>query len=272
MPLSPGKLLGFLPALAVLIGCRAGETSRVTLPSQFTIDQDPLVVHSDFPLSKDDRLVAELAAGRGNLEKMLDLSIPKETIHIYLFEHPDQFREYRRLYHPDFPDRRAFFFPTKTHLVVFAQWGDHVAEDLRHEVTHGYLHAAVPNLPLWLDEGLAKYCEAPRGRHGINRPYLEQLVRRITQTTWRPNLPRLEQWDPTQDMSQQDYAESWAWVHLLLESGPECQGVLREYLKAIRRDASAGPISSRLARVVGAPERALLDHLHKLAASDGNRS
>ena len=53
--------------------------------------------------------------------------------------------------------RRAFFVETDTQLSVYAQWGDRVAEDLRHEVTHGYLHAVVPNVPLWIDEGLAEF-------------------------------------------------------------------------------------------------------------------
>ncbi len=45
---------------------------------------------------------------------------------------------------PSFPARRAFFVETDTRLAVYAYWGDRIAEDLRHEVAHGYLHACVP--------------------------------------------------------------------------------------------------------------------------------
>ncbi len=270
MRLSSRQLLRFLPAVALLIGCRVAETPRITLPSQFTTTRDPLVVHSDFPFPENHPLLGELAARRADLQELLDLSIPEKPIHVYLFEHGDRFREYLRLYHPELPNRRAFFLPTDARLSVFAQWGDRAAEDLRHEVTHAYLRAAAANLPLWLDEGLAKYCEAPRGRHGVNRPYLEQLVHRMAETTWRPNLTRLENWDPTLDMAQEDYAEAWAWVHLLLEGGPAYRRVLQEYVQAVRRDRSASPVSGRLARVIGPPERALVDYLRELAGSPGN--
>ena len=78
-------------------------------------------------------------------------------------------RSFFRDRYPDFPKRRAFFVETDTQLAVYAQWGDRVAEDLRHEVAHGYLHAIVPSIPLWLDEGLAEYFEVPRGQNGLNR-------------------------------------------------------------------------------------------------------
>ena len=43
---------------------------------------------------------------------------------------------------------RAFFVESDTRLNIYAYWGDRVAEDLRHEVTHGYLHAMVPHSAL----------------------------------------------------------------------------------------------------------------------------
>ncbi|MGO8751059.1 MAG: peptidase MA family metallohydrolase [Thermoguttaceae bacterium] len=264
MRFSSRQMLALLPPLAILAGCTLAQMARSPLPCEYTIQRDQLIFHTDFPLPREHRLIEELAARRGDLERLLNLSIPGEPIQVYLFENREQFNEYLQLYHPDFPHRRAFFFETDTRLAVFAQWGDRVAEDLRHEVTHGYLHAAISNLPLWLDEGLAKYAEAPRGRHGMNRPYVEQLLHRLEQTNWQPNLVRLETFEPTRDMSQEDYAESWAWVHFLLEGGPQCQGVLQEFVAQLRRDGSASPVSDRLARLLGHPERALVDHLQNL--------
>ena len=111
-----------------------------------------------------------------------------------------------------------------------------MAEDLRHEITHGYLHSTVPNMPLWLDEGLAKFYEAPRNEQGLNRPYVNLLGQRIDREHWRANLKRLEQLDPAKDMSLNDYAESWAWVYFLLETRPEYADVLRAYIADFRRD------------------------------------
>ena len=49
------------------------------------------------------------------------------------------------------------------------------------------------------------------------------------------------------EMSQDDYAESWAWVHLLLGGSAEQGEILRDYLGALRRDGSTEPLSQRLA-------------------------
>ena len=74
------------------------------------------------------------------------MALPRsdEPIHVYLFENPERFQGFMRLHYPKFPDRRAFFVKTDTQLTVYAQWGDRMAEDLRHEVTHAYVHAAAP--------------------------------------------------------------------------------------------------------------------------------
>ena len=119
---------------------------------------------------------------------------------------------------PSVPSRRAFFLETDTRLAVYAHWSDRVAEDLRHEVAHGYLHAVVPGLPLWLDEGLAEYFEVPRGTNGLNRPHVDLLSDMMQHDGWRPNLERLEQLTDAAEMDQRDYAEAWAWVYFLLHS------------------------------------------------------
>jgi hypothetical protein len=43
--------------------------------------------------------------------------------------------------------------------MVFAYRGEDFETDLRHECTHALLNAALPVVPLWLDEGLAEYFE-----------------------------------------------------------------------------------------------------------------
>ena len=140
--------------LLVLLGVLAGEgcvplaTTRLTLPAGQTVVRDQLVIHSDFRLAASHRLLEELAARRIDLKNRLGVPVSDEPIHVYLFEDANRFEAFVRLYYPEFPPRRAYFLETDTRLQVYAQWGDRVAEDLRHEVTHGYLHSVVPNLPL----------------------------------------------------------------------------------------------------------------------------
>jgi len=257
-----GLALGMLPWAG---GCATIWSQRLLLPDQHTVVRGQLVFHSDFPLAANHRLLEELTARRADLREQLSLAGSDEPIHVFLFGSAEEFRQFVRLRHPEFPQRRAFFLETDTRLQVYAQWGDRVAEDLRHEVTHGYLHAAIPNIPLWLDEGLAEYCEAPRGQHGLNRSHLEHIGEQIRQGLWRPDLARLESLDPSAEMSQADYAEAWAWVHFLLESRPERAAALREYLAELRGKDGAEPLSSRLARLESDPREAFAGHLRALA-------
>ncbi|MCR4410834.1 MAG: DUF1570 domain-containing protein [Thermoguttaceae bacterium] len=271
MPSKSGLRLDNLTALACWAslacgGCAISGASKAALPVQHTVVREQLVVHSDFPIPANHRLLEELTARRRDLQQLLGLPMSDEPIHVYLFDSPVRFDEFVRLDHPGFPRRRAFFLETDTRLQVYAQWGDRVAEDLRHEVTHGYLHSVVPNLPLWLDEGLAEYCEVPRGHRGLVWAHLELLLDRINHSGWRPDLPRLERIDPARDMTQEDYAEAWAWVHFLLESGPEPRAIVREYLGELRRDGTAKPVSARLRERWDRPDEALMAHLGTLAA------
>jgi hypothetical protein len=252
-------------AIGLIVGCATPWSARPALPERFHVVREQLVIHSGFPVAADHRLLEEITARRGDLQDLLALPASSEPIHVYLFENADEFGRYVQLYYPDFPTRRAYFLETDTQLQVFAQWGDRLAEDLRHEVTHGYLHSVVQNLPLWVDEGLAEYAEAPRGQRGLNRPNLGLVAQRLQRGDWQPNLARLESLDPWKDMSQDDYAESWAWVHFLLESGPAHRAILRGYLADLRREGRARPISARLCDRLEHPSAALADHVQALA-------
>ena len=114
-----------------------------------------------------------------------------------------------------------------------------MAEDLRHEVTHGYLHTMVPHLPLWLDEGLAEYYEVPRGQAGLNPPHLQCCCGAEKEKQWKPDLAQLEQLNHPSDMTQQHYAEAWAWMHFLLTTTPERRETLCSHLARIRMAGTA---------------------------------
>jgi hypothetical protein len=219
---------------------------------------------------ENSALVDQLIAQRQEMNRQLALPISAEPIHIYLFDNGDHFRSFMRLHHPDFPARRAFFLETKTRMEIYAQGGDRLAEDLQHEVTHGYLHSAVPNLPLWLDEGLAKYYEVPRGRHGLNQPLLELFKNRPPSKPWQMDWQHLEKIPPDEEMTLNDYAEAWAWVHFLLEDRPEYREVLCRYLADLRRDGVAEPLSTRMLAVVPQPEAAVVEHLRKILGESGD--
>lgn len=252
--------------LAVGLGACRTLSPAPPLPVRNTIVRDQLVIYTDFGLPERHRLIEDLVAQRTDVAQLLELPTTEEPINVYLFNSADTFQEYIDRHYPTLPSRRAFFVKTDTRLAVYAHWGDRIAEDLRHEVAHGYLHAAVPNLPLWLDEGLAEYFEVPRGHHGFNGPHVQQLQARMQQNGWQPNLRRLETLSSTGEMTQLDYAESWAWVHYLLETTPERRKLLQEYLHTLRREGIAPPLSLSIRTLHYEPDRTLEEYIKSLPA------
>jgi Protein of unknown function (DUF1570) len=239
-------------------GC-AGWRRAPELPVRNSMVLDQLVIFSDAPLPRNHRLLEELRSLRTIVSTKLGLPISDEPIHVYLFRKADKFQAFMQQRHPNLPSRRAFFVETDTRLSVYAYWGDRVAEDLRHEVVHGYLHSVVPHLPLWLDEGLAEYFEVPRGLSGTNRPHVEQLLGQSAEL--QLDLKRLERLRSAAEMSQPEYAESWAWVHYLLESTPANQQLLRDYLQSLIKATPHATLSDELQRSDPRATERLAEHL-----------
>ena len=94
---------------------------------------------------------------------------------------PAQHRTYIEAHYPDIPYRRALFIKEHGLAGLYAYRHADLAVDLRHECTHAMLHASLPYVPLWLDEGLAEYFEATARRPGVRpsafrRPGLEHAA------------------------------------------------------------------------------------------------
>jgi hypothetical protein len=248
---------------------KAPESSK--LPDAYKTPVGQLVFYSDFPLPADHRLVRELTAERDYLNQTLGLAPSNEPINVYLFQDAGRYQEFLKRNFPNVPSRRAFFLETDARLAVYAHWNDRMAEDLRHEIAHGYLHSSLPSIPLWLDEGLAEYFEVPRSQDGLNRPHVDLLSDMAQQENWRPNLPRLEKLTEAVQLDQRDYAESWAWVYFFLKSPPERREVLTHYLALLRSRGGSEPLSVRLAALEIEPGEPLAHYLASLKQSATTR-
>jgi hypothetical protein len=253
---------GGLPRTAPLPWAPAGD-----LPSRSEILAGQLVIHSDFPLAEQHRIVRELESLRADVSQNLGLPISDEPVHLYLFESKDRYDAFAARHFPGFPARRAFFVETETTLSVFAAWQDRIVEDLRHETTHGYVHAVVPAIPLWLDEGVAEFFEIPRADGGVHAAHVAHLSGRLLEGTWRPDLDRMEALASAGDLSQDHYAEAWCWTHWLLHTTPERRRLLQDYLADVRRDVKTAPLSVRLRHAEGPVDlaAAISAHLESLA-------
>jgi hypothetical protein len=270
----PVSLLAFMAA-SLLGGCAHLASSAVNAksgdyPDRSEVVAGQLVIHADFPIAGQHRLVRDLETLRTDVSQELGLPVSDEPVHLYLFEDTARYDAFTAKHFPGFPVRRAFFVETDTTLSVFAPWQDRIAEDLRHETTHAYVHAVVPTVPLWLDEGIAEYFELPRGEQGAHRDHIAHLNGRLLEGTWRIDMARLESLTSAGELSQDHYAEAWCWVHWLLRTTPARRKLLEEYLDDLRRDGQTAPLSVRLVRLEGSAatcDASVREHLESLAAA-----
>jgi hypothetical protein len=224
-----------LCGLLLLAGCRgAGSTSG--LPQRHTVQGEQLLVQSDVRLPKGHPLLKDLEALRLDISNTLELPLQEQPVTVYLFGDEVRYSQYLRTMYPNLPPRRAYFIGDAHELAVYTFWGEKIQEDLRHEYTHGVLHACLKDVPLWLDEGLAL---------GMNREYAQRLPTTLSMG-WKPDLERLEGLETVSQMQKADYFESWTWVHFMLHESDDTRHVLLEYLRDLRDDPRPGRLSVRL--------------------------
>jgi len=220
-------------------------------PAKHQIRVPPYVFLSDVKLTADSPLLRDLGALPEQVYSELRLPYSNSIIQVHLFENRERYEAFIKYKYPQLPSRRAFFVAQprrlggEEDLLVYTYWGERIEQDLRHELTHALLHSVLKDVPLWLDEGLAEYFEVPRKDKGVNHEHLSHLRREAL----RPNLARLEQLSEVQEMSPAEYRESWAWVHLMLNSTPEAKRVLIDYLQELRTNTRPGTLRPRLAAV-----------------------
>lgn len=223
-----------------------------------------LRIHSDFALPENHPLIDELGDQKRRLAQAtgLTFSVAEMPIDIYLFRDRDSFNDFTSKSNAAFASRRAFFVKSDSMLNVYAVWGDRAAEDLRHEVTHGYLHSVAPSLPLWIDEGLAEYYEVGPGTDGLNWAHVQHLVEAFEQETWTPSLGRMESLhDPTK-LTQTDYAEAWLWTHFLL-SEESTAALVRSQMQRYQNKTGVA-WTAKVHHLVHDPNQRLLEHLQTL--------
>lgn len=233
----------------------------VTSPGKHATRRDYYVLYHDFELDKTDPLFAELDALPEQVFGELKLPAGNAVVQVFLFDTEERYTRYMQKNYANLPKRRAYFLsvprPGGDEHKIFTWMGEHLATDLRHELTHALLRGALKDVPLWLDEGLAGYFELPPQQEGVNGQHLDALRR----SAFVPNLARLEGFTQVAQMEKPEYREAWAWVHYMLRSGPNARKVLHDYLQQLRTDPTPGPLLPRLRDALGEPEQALVDHL-----------
>lgn len=263
--------------LIVLMGCGCFLTSgcqttpKTTFssdkPSRHSITSKHFVIQSDVRIEPDDVIVKTLEDLHEQLVSTLKLPEQRDPVTVYLFSDEASYRYYMHATWRDLPPRRAYFVGSTRELAVYSFRSPQVMQDLRHEFTHGILHATLQTVPLWLDEGLAEYFEVNPETPGLANPEHLAELNRARQDRWNPNLVRLEMLTDFRDLTQQDYAESWAWVHFLLNGPDERKDVLLKYLETLRKTKTPPALRSTLEASVPSYVADLQTHLEQLYAS-----
>ncbi len=219
----------------------------------------PFALRSSYPLGGDAALLETLPPLETELRRVLGLGACERTISLYLLADRRQHERYLTERFPAVPYRRALFIEQGNTAMVFAYPSDQLAIDLRHETTHALLHADLPMVPLWLDEGLAEYFEvAPQDRAFAN-PHLREIAW-LVRTGRVSRLDRLGRKQQLDDLDAGDYRDAWAWVHFLLHGPSEAHAELVRYLNDIRNHTPPGDFAERLEQAVPEAHDRMLAH------------
>lgn len=219
----------------------------------------PFRFHATFPLGQLHPLFQELSALELELQRTLAVPPASQPIDVFLLESKKAHEQYLTEMYPHVPYRRALFVQRGGQGRVFAYRHHDLIEDLRHECTHALLHANLPMVPLWLDEGLAKYFELPAEQRAFDHEYLRKL-RLHLKFGMIQNIRALESLQELNEMGSSEYRFSWAWVHFMLHGPLPVHRELVHYLADIRRGNPPGKLSDRLYHAVPDLDKQLVLH------------
>ncbi|WP_146401815.1 hypothetical protein [Pseudobythopirellula maris] len=245
---------------AVAAGSLCGVAGAYEPPAW--VDQravGPFLCRSEFPLQGVAAALDDLAGLEKELRRVFALRPCKGPIEVLLFRNAAQHRGYLERRYPTAPYRRGLYVNQGGRSVVFVYRQPEFEIDLRHECTHALLHADLPMVPLWLDEGIAEYFEAPPEERAFHHPHLVPVRWGVRLRRFK-TVSELESKHSVAELSSSDYRYAWAWTHFMLHGPEPASRVLWDYLSAVRKMASPGKISERLAEAMPDVERQFIDH------------
>ncbi len=225
--------------------------------------QGPFHFQAQFPIKRPP-LLRDLQQIRQELEQQLKIRVGNDPIEVKLFKDWPTYRAFMKANIASGANRRALFVKGPNASYVYAYRSNSFDTDVRHECTHAMIHNAVPFIPLWLDEGLAEYFEIKAGNR-TQAPKLTTVHRSLFGWSRRAmtSLESLERLENIQHMGQQEYQDSWAWVHFLLNDTTgnyRARGVLVQYLGQIQKGEPPGPFSRYLAKHIPDNPNRLVQH------------
>ena len=229
-----------VPSEKPLIGLSPANQGR--LP--YTTTCGMVVVQANFPLTEIVAILEEINMLQHDLKCYIGIPAPKEKIDLCLFKDEASYLEFLKESFPKAPrDRRALYIKLDNKPgTLLVQKSKNFEIDLRHEMTHAIIHASIATVPIWLDEGLAKYFELPPHERAAGGQYMTQ-IRWNVRLGNVPALVRLTKLETIDDMGAKEYRDSWAWTHFLIHRSPETHQLLASYLQLLAdlQDSKGSP-------------------------------
>lgn len=216
-----------------------------TFGKSYTIETEHYRITSDIDerVCKDAGKVLEGAFAfycrmLGNVRQKFD----GERFQVYLFSGEKGYRRYldgldlripihtAGVYSPELQQLLIWNLPTRTNML----------RTIRHEGFHQYFDMVAPDVPVWLNEGLAEYFEVSRYKAGkptagIIRPSHIRALALIRPSARRPldtfmKITPRQFYGPTAGLN---YAQSWALVRYLRGGTPSVRAVFDRLVKAL---------------------------------------
>ncbi len=245
-------------ALAILI---VGQTAFCHAHEDWVDSRQvgPFACWADFPLKRMEPFFSQLIGLQNDLVKHLGISPAEEKIDLLLFRNQWSYRSYLRRNFPSVSYRQALFIKHQGPGTVLVHCSEEFTTDARHECTHALLHASLPMVPLWLDEGLAEYYELPPPKRAFDHPNAKKLRLPLLLSNGA-KLERLEKLRDYGKMDSDDYRDCWAWVHFMLHGSEEARDELVQFLGEIESGNHPGLMSKRLAQRLSRPTVRCANH------------
>lgn len=222
--------LSFLAAAFIALFLFPGTVPAQEWQSEYAYGPFEIYLNVDINLVR--KTLEQIADLDRELSARFSLPPCQEKIKLYIFADVKTYTAYIQKEYPGAPMRRALFAMEKDKPgQIFTFLHEEFAVDLRHEGTHALLHSKIGRLPIWIDEGLAEYFEAPKEQRVYKEPYFSQIKRNVSYNLLAPvpDLKKLENIKKMGDFLEIHYRNSWSWMNFMINDLSR-QKILANYL------------------------------------------
>jgi hypothetical protein len=235
----------FRVAAAALVVTLAGRLSAADA-TWSRIDTANFIVIGTGGEQRLRALGSQFEGFRDVLTRLLSSNVTRTAVPIVVIAFPDQksFQPFKPVYQGKAVDVAGLFLPRR-HVNYILLGPDTSSEALRpvfHEYSHLIVNNVAPDLPVWLNEGLAEYYSTFEiGSNGRTVVFGRAIISHLQELAQQPWMPLKDLLATTRSSPHYNegsrrgvfYAESWLLVHMLLHGEPDRRPAFSAYTRAL---------------------------------------